>query len=82
MRPKEFKPILASAFFGTLFNFFTFMSYKNSGNVGVVDAMNNSSIFIVILFEIFLLNDRTNLLKKLISAGVVTIGIGLLSTVS
>lgn len=82
MRPKDFRPILASSFFGTLFNFFTFMSYKNSGNVGVVDAMNNSSIFIIILFEILLLKDRTNLMKKLISAGIVTIGIGLLSTVN
>lgn len=82
MKPLDFRPILASAFFGTLFNFFTFMSYKNTGNVGIVDAMNNSSIFLVILFEIFLLKDRTHLARKLVAAGVVTVGIGLLSTIT
>lgn len=78
----NFYPIFAAATFGILFNFFTFSSYNTGGNVGVVDAMNNSSVFIVILFEILLLKDRTNLSKKLLAACFVGVGIWTLSGLS
>ena len=75
----NFYPMFASATFGTLFNFFTFKSYGLGGNVGVVDAMNNANVFLVILMEILLLRDRSNLTKKIIAAGLVGAGIWLLS---
>ncbi|MFC1780347.1 EamA family transporter [Patescibacteria group bacterium] len=81
MKLNNFLPMLSSALFGTLFNSFTFMAYANSGSVGAVDAMNNSSIFLVIIFEIFFLKDKSNLGRKIFGAILVTLGVILLSTV-
>jgi len=71
----NFYPMFASATFGTLFNFFTFKSYGLGGNVGVVDAMNNTNVFLVVLMEMVLLKDRTNLRQKIVAAGLVGAGI-------
>jgi len=79
MKISDFYPILSTSFFGTLFNAFTFMSYSKGGNVGVVDALNNSNIFLVILLEVSFLKDRSNLTKKLIASTVVILGVILLS---
>jgi hypothetical protein len=52
-----------------LFNLFTFLAYANQGSVGIIDAMNNSSVFLIILAEIWFLKDRGNLSRKILSAG-------------
>lgn len=75
----NFYPMIFSASFGSAFNIFTFFSYRNGGNVGVIDAMNNSSVFLIILVELFLLRDRQNLKKKLICALLAFVGISLFS---
>jgi len=77
----NYYPMVASATFGTLFNFFTFRSYSLGGNVGMVDAMNNSNVFIVIVLEMFLLKDRKNLARKTSAAMLVGIAIWVLSGV-
>lgn len=79
MKLRDFFPIFSTSFFGTLFNAFTFLSYSRGGNVGVVDALNNSNIFLVILLEVFILKDRSNLTKKLIASTIVVLGVVLLS---
>lgn len=78
---RDFYPILSSAFFAMLFNVFSFMSYAGGGNVGAVDAINNTSVFLVILAEIFLFRDRSNLLKKFIAAGTAGVGLILLALI-
>jgi len=75
----NYHPMVSSAFFGTLFNFFTFTSYNYGGNVGVVDALNNSNVFLVIILEIFLLKDTSNLKKKILCALLAVSGLVILS---
>lgn len=77
---KNFSPMISSACFGSAFNLFTFFAYRNGANVGVADAINNTTVFLVILLEIILLRDKNNLARKIISAvvavsGVIIIGI-------
>lgn len=81
LKKQNYYPMISSAFFGTLFNFFTFMSYSKGGNVGSIDALNNSSIFIVILLEIVILKDKSNLFKKVVCAVIALSGIFLLSRI-
>ncbi len=80
LKSKNFVPIIMTSIFGTLFNTFTFLSYSKGGNVGTIDAMNNSSIFLIILFEIFIFKDKSNMKKKILGALIVTLGIALLSS--
>jgi drug/metabolite transporter (DMT)-like permease len=77
LKIQNYYPMLMSAFFGTLFNLFTFLAYSKGADVGIVDAMNNSSIFLIILIEILFLNDRTSLKRKLLCATLATVGISL-----
>ena len=78
---KNVLPILSSGTFFSAFNLFTFFAYKNGANVGVADAMNNSSVFLVILAEVLFLKDRTNLKRKIISATMAILGIILIGVV-
>lgn len=82
MSVSNFYPIIFAAFFGTLFNAFTFLAYSRGGSVGAVDAMNNSSIFLIILLEILILKDRSNLKKKIIASALVILGVVLLAIYS
>jgi drug/metabolite transporter (DMT)-like permease len=77
----DFLPMFVIAGFGILFNLFTFISYGKGGNVGVVDAINNSAIFIIILVEVLFLNDKEKLGKKIIAAITAVGGIAILSLV-
>lgn len=75
MSSGSFLPILiaASAFF--FYNLFSFLSYDSGGNVGVVTAMNQATVFLVILFEIVILKDRANLNRKILGAIVALIAV-------
>lgn len=75
LKPKNFLPMLSAATFGTLFNLFTFKAYSLGGHVGAIDALNTSSVFLVIAFEMFLLRDRKNLRKKVIASTIAFLGI-------
>jgi len=48
------------------------------GEVGRIDVLNNSTIFIVITIEFFLLKERKNLPKKILAAIIASIGATLL----
>lgn len=79
LKGKNFLPMLSSATFGSSFNLLTFFAYRNGANVGVADAINNTTVFFVILLEIILLKDRENLSKKVLASliavsGVILIG--------
>ncbi|MEI6690724.1 MAG: EamA family transporter [bacterium] len=75
LKPNNFIPMISSASFGATFNLFTFFAYKNGANVGVADAINNSTVFLVILLEIILLKDHKNLFKKILAASLATAGV-------
>lgn len=43
-------------------------------------TINNTTVFLVIILEIVLLKDRTNLLKKIMAATIATAGVSLIGT--
>lgn len=81
LKLQNFYPMFSSATFGTLFNLFTFLAYSKGGSVGVVDAINNSTVFFVIILELIILKDQSNLVKKIICSIIATTGILILSQV-
>lgn len=75
MSPRNFIPMISSSIFGSSFNLFTFFAYRTGANVGTADAINNTTVFLVILLEIFLLKDKENLFKKVLAATIATLGV-------
>lgn len=72
---KNFIPMVSSSSFGSAFNLFTFFSYTHGANVGISDAINNTSVFIVILLEAILLKDKNNLKRKIFAATIAILGV-------
>lgn len=66
----DFKPIVISGIGYFIYNMCTFFAYRFGGEVGRVDAINNSQIFLIILTEYFLFKHRDGLLRKFVTAGV------------
>ncbi len=69
------KPIAISGVGYFLYNFFTFTAYTFGGEVGRVDAINNAQIFLIIIFEFFILKHTKGTARKLLSAGLAIAGI-------
>jgi drug/metabolite transporter (DMT)-like permease len=74
-----FRTIFISAVTFTIFNKLTYLSYSLGGEIGKVDAINNTNVFLIILMEYFILKERTDIKKKIISsvlavAGVIILG--------
>lgn len=69
--------IAAFSFF--LWNKLNFVSYSIGGEVGRIDSINNSVIFIIIILEFFILKDKSNITKKIIAALIAFIGVTLLA---
>ncbi len=76
-----YKPIILSGVGYFFYNFFTFSAYKIGGEVGRIDAINNSQIFLIILFEFLVLKHTKGSFQKIISAVLVVIGIFILASV-
>lgn len=79
LKGKNYLPIISSSIFGSTFNLFTFFAYRFGANVGIADAVNNTTVFLVILVEIILLKDRNNITKKLLAASIATLGVIIIS---
>jgi drug/metabolite transporter (DMT)-like permease len=77
----NFYPMFFSGLFGASFNSFTFFSYRYGGQVGIADAMNTSSIFLIIILEVLFLKDRTQLGKKILCALIAFMGIVIFYTI-
>ena len=75
----DYKLIIMSGFAYFLFNLFTFSAYRYGGEVGKIDAINNSQIFLIILFEYFILKHTKDIFRKVISFALVVIGVYILS---
>lgn len=74
----DFKPIIISAAAYLMFNVFTFMAYAYDAEVGKVDAINNSQVFLIILFEYFVLKHSRGWRRKLLAAAVAYCGVFIL----
>lgn len=61
-----------------LYNLCTFFAYRVGGEVGKIDTINNSQIFLIILFEFIILKQRNGLLRKVATALVAFSGIAIL----
>ncbi len=57
------------------------MSYGRGGEVGRIDAINNSQVVLIILFEYFILKHTKGTFKKIFAAVLVVLGIYILSVV-
>lgn len=76
----DFNPIVLSAVGYLLYNLCSFFAFVYGGEVGRVDAINNSEIFLIILFEYFILKHTQSVKRKLLTAiiafaGVIILGI-------
>lgn len=73
-----YRLIVASGLCYFLFNLFTYNAYRLGGEVGKIDAINNTQVFIFILFEFFILKHKTSLWRKILSAILAYIGVFIL----
>ncbi len=80
-RISDYKFILFSGIGYFLFNLFTFMAYSHGGEVGRVDAINNSQIFLIIFFEFLILRQRDNIKSKIVISLLAVIGVCILGFV-
>lgn len=74
----DYRPILISAIGYLIFNFATLTAYTAGGEVGKVDAINNSQIFLIILFEYFILRHTAGVKRKIITALIAVTGVMIL----
>lgn len=72
------KPIIASGFGYVLYNVCTFFAYTYGGEVGRIDAINNSQVFLIILFEYFILKHSKGMGRKLLTAAIAYTGVVIL----
>ena len=77
-KANDFKPVLLSGVGYLFYNLFTFSAYSMGGEVGRVDAINNSQVFIVILVEYFIFKHTKGTVRKLLTAIVAGIGVAIL----
>ena len=56
-----------------------FLSYRLGGEVGKIDAINNTQIFLIIVFEYIVLKQKGELVKKLVATTLAFMGVLLLS---
>lgn len=51
-----------------IYNLATYFAYIHGGEVGKVDAINNTQIFLIILVEFFILKQKQGIFRKLLAA--------------
>lgn len=73
-----YKPVLISGIGYLIYNLATFISYTAGGEVGRVDAINNSQVFLIILFEYFILKQKTGWVRKLTTSAIAFTGVYIL----
>ena len=70
--------MLISAVTFLIWNKLNFLAYTVGGEVGKIDSINNSVVFVIILLEIIVLKVRDNLPRKFMAALIAFVGIFLL----
>ncbi|MCK5080686.1 MAG: EamA family transporter, partial [Candidatus Moranbacteria bacterium] len=74
----SFKFLIFSGIGYFLFNLFTFKAYRVGGEVGRIDAINTAYIFIIIIFEYFILKHTRGITRKLIASALAALGVFIL----
>ncbi len=75
---KDFTPIFISGFGYFIYNLCTFIAYSLGGEVGKVDAINNSQVFLIILAEFFIFKQKDGVFRKIITALIAFLGVAIL----
>ena len=70
-----FRSILLSTIAFTISNKLTYLAYSTGGEVGRVDAINNSTIIFIIILEVLILKDKSNLRTKIIASMLTVSGV-------
>lgn len=78
LRKVDLKHLLISGSGYFVYNICTFFAYSVGGEVGRVDAINNSQVFLIILVEYFILNQKKDMVRKIITAIVAFAGVYIL----
>ncbi|OGH14830.1 MAG: hypothetical protein A2687_00085 [Candidatus Levybacteria bacterium RIFCSPHIGHO2_01_FULL_38_26] len=74
-RISAFRIIVISGIAYLAYNLFTFNAYVFGGEVGRVDAINNTQVFLIILFEYLILKHKQSTLRKFLAAFVAYVGV-------
>jgi drug/metabolite transporter (DMT)-like permease len=72
---KTFVPVFISGLAYLFYNVFTFFAYRLGGEVGKVDAINNSQIFLIIAFEFLILKHTKSTGRKIVTALIAFTGV-------
>ena len=75
---RDYLPIFISGLGYFVYNMCTFYAYRLGGEVGRIDAINNSQIFLLILFEYIIFKHTRGVARKIIFAGVAFTGVYIL----
>ncbi len=78
LKLNDFLPVFVSGFGYLIYNFCTFIAYNLGGEVGKIDAINNSQIFLIILVEFFIFKQKEGIKRKLITAVIAFTGVAIL----
>lgn len=73
-----YKLIIVSGIAYFIYNLCTFSAYQVGGEVGKVDAINNTAVFFIIAFEYLILMHKMSIKRKVFAAIIAYIGIALL----
>ena len=82
LRPRDLAPLCVSASAYFLYILCTFSAYATGGEVGRIDAINNSQVFLIIAVEYLLFRQRQGVGRKLGAALLAAAGVLLLRTVA
>jgi len=76
-----FRSILLSTIAFTISNKLTYLAYSTGGEVGRVDAINNSTVIFIIILEVLILKDKSNLRTKIIASMLTVSGVLILGLI-
>lgn len=72
--------VLSATAFFFIYQKFYFLAYSVGGEVGRIDVLNNTTIFLVIFLELVFLKEKSDLGKKIIPAILAVIGVFILAS--
>ena len=78
LRAVDIRNLMISGTGYLIFNVCTFFAYSVGGEVGRVDAINNSQIFLIIIAEYFILKQRVGTIRKFSTAAIAFLGVYIL----
>ena len=78
MKSMDLMPLSISALCYFIYNLLTFTAYTLGGEVGRIDAINNTQVFLIITVEYFFFRQREGMQRKLICAALAFAGVVIL----